>query len=112
MKFRALLLALALGLGLASTAEAGTTREEAVKNADTDNNGRLDGKEAKYLKKNHPKMYANLMGFCEDAKEHPKKNGVDLPAEPTKKQKQCKKKHIAKPFLRAWVDQKKDGNDD
>ena len=111
MKVRALLLALALGLGVASTAEAGVTREEAVKTADTDNNGRLDGKEAKTLKKAHPKMYANLMGFCDVAKDAPKKNGVDLPAEPTKKQKHCKKKHVSKPFLRAWIDQKKDADD-
>ena len=100
-----ILLAAALVLGatsFVSDAHAGD-RREVVKAADTDNNVRLDGKEAKTLKKEHPKMYDNLMSFCEAASEHPKKNGVDLPENPTKDQLECKKKHISKPFLLAWI---------
>ena len=114
MSIRNALVAISLvfALGTSFAAEAGDSREEAVDKADMDNNGRLDGKEAKTLKKNNPIMYDNLQSFCDRAKDAPKKNGVDLPADPTKKQEQCKKKHIAKPFLKAWIEQKQDAQDD
>jgi hypothetical protein len=101
---RILVAALLTG-SIVSTAYAGETRREAVAAADADNNHRLDGKEMKSLKTNHPKMYDNLVGFCEDAAEHPKKNGVDLPENAEKDQTQCKKKHVAKPFIVAWLAQ-------
>lgn len=90
----------------ASQALAGepeTKRDVVVEKHDIDGNKRLDGKEMKNFKKANPKMYESLMAFCEVATEHPKKNGVDLPADPTKQQLQCKKKHVSRLFLNAWT---------
>lgn len=83
--------------------EPETKRDVIVAKHDADDNKRLDGKEMKNFKKQNPKMYDSLMTFCEAAKEHPKKMGVDLPAEPTKKQLQCKKKHVSRLYLNAWT---------
>lgn len=113
MTFRNLLAATALfgvigGMAVADDAFAKTKRHEVINEADFDNDKRLDGKEMKHIKKNNPKMYDSLVAFCEEAKDHPKKMGVDLPADPSKKQKQCKKKHVAKPFLMAWAEKGQD----
>jgi hypothetical protein len=98
--------AVVIGLALAPVAfAAGMTREAAVKAADLNGDTRLDGKEMKRLKKEHPKMHANLMSFCESAKVDAKAAGVELPKDPLKQQLHCKKKHVARPFLKAWVDQ-------
>jgi hypothetical protein len=99
------LFATALIAGFASPALAGDTRREAVKAADADDNFRLDGKEAKTLKKDHAEMYDNLLAFCETSVDAPKKNGVELPDGATDDQKECEKKHVAKPFLMAWIAQ-------
>jgi hypothetical protein len=107
MSVRTLLAAAALSAFAfhAVDASAGVTRREAVHEADADSNGRIDKKEAKTLKKVHPEMYDNLLGFCEAAVEHPKQNGVDMPDNPSKDQMECKKKHFAKPYLMAWIAQ-------
>jgi hypothetical protein len=93
---------------LHSETAAADTRREAVKAADEDNNMRLDHGEMKNLKKSNPKMYDNLRAFCDVAKDHPKQHGVDLPADPGKKQDDCKKCKVAKPFVMAWIEQTED----
>lgn len=83
--------------------EPETKRDVIVAKHDADDNKRLDGKEMKNFKKANPKMYDSLLTFCEAANEHPKKMGVDLPADPSKEQLQCKKKHVSRLFLNAWT---------
>ena len=83
--------------------EPETKRDVIVEKHDADGNKRLDGKEMKNFKKGNPRLYESLLTFCEAANEHPKKMGVDLPAEPDKKQLQCKKKHVSRLFLNAWT---------
>lgn len=83
--------------------EPETKRDVVVEKHDANGDKRLDGKEMKTFKKENPKMYAALVEFCGVAKDAPKKNGVELPKDPTKKQLQCKKKHVSRLFLHAWT---------
>lgn len=83
--------------------EPETRRDQVVHAVDADGDSRLDGHEMKTLKKSYPRLYENLREFCDAAKEHPKANGVDLPLDPSRKQKQCKKRHVAAPYLTAWA---------
>jgi hypothetical protein len=99
----AFVLACALIAAPAMADEPETKRDVIVEKHDADSNKRLDGKEMKNFKKQNPKMYESLMTFCEAANEHPKKMGVDLPADPSKEQLQCKKKHVSRLFLNAWT---------
>jgi hypothetical protein len=83
--------------------EPKTKRDEAVAAVDENRDQRLDKKEMKNLKKGHPLMYDSLRDFCEDAVDHPKRNGVELPPNPSKDDLQCKKKHVAAAYLTAWA---------
>lgn len=101
----ALILIASLAAPLTAHADSGpeTKRDVIVAKHDLDGNKRLDGKEMKEFKKENPKMYDALVAWCPDAKDHPKKNGVELPATPDKKQLQCKKSHVSRLFLNAWT---------
>lgn len=105
MKTRLILVLAATLAANIARADSGpeTKRDEVVAKHDLDGNKRLDGKEMKEFKKENPKMYDALIAWCPDAKDHPKKNGVELPASPDKKQLQCKKKHVSRLFLNAWT---------
>ena len=92
----AFILAFTLIANQAMADEPETKRDVIVAKHDADGNKRLDGKEMKNFKSGNPKMYDSLLTFCEAANEHPKKMGVDLPADPDKKQLQCKKKHVSR----------------
>lgn len=99
----AFVLAFTLLANQAMADEPETKRDVIVAKHDADGNKRLDGKEMKNFKNGNPKLYDSLLTFCEAANEHPKKMGVDLPADPDKKQLQCKKKHVSRLFLNAWT---------
>jgi hypothetical protein len=100
-----MLLPLALGLSSVALADEDpeTKRDVVVNKMDKDNNKRLDGKEMRTFKKTHPKMHESLMNFCDKAKDHPRKMGVALKKDASRKQKQCKKCHVARPYLVAWT---------
>lgn len=84
-----------------SSADA-ETRQQAIENHDYNADTRLDGKEMKDFKKDHPKMFDSLMAFCDDSKDDPRAMGVKLPDDPVRQQLHCKKKHVARGFLIAW----------
>ena len=92
-----------LGATSASANEPDTRRDEAVKAVDEDGNFRLDHSEMRALKKSYPVMYESLRDFCDIAKDDPEGNGVKLADDPTRKQQQCKKCHVARPYLNAWT---------
>ncbi len=94
-----------LAAGELALAKEHVSRAEAVKAADFNDDTRLDKKEVKALKEKHPRMHENLMDFCKAAKKDPQSMGVKLPPDPKRQQLHCKKKHIARPFLNAWIEQ-------
>ena len=86
-------------------AKDGVTRAEAVKAFDFNEDTRLDKAEVKAFKAKHPRMHENLMGFCKVAKKDPQSMGVKLPPASKRQQRHCKKRHIARSFLIAWMEQ-------
>ncbi len=99
-----------LTAGNIAFAKEHVSRAEAVKAADFNNDTRLDKKEVKYLKTNHPRMHQNLMEFCKVAKKDPESKGVKLPPDPKRQQLHCKKKRIARAYLNAWIEQDPKGD--
>ncbi len=93
------------GLFVSAAAHAEETKRDGIV-AEFDANGdkRLKGKEMRAFRDDRPKLYADLLAFCEVAKEDPKAHGVKLPAKPKGKDKKCKKSHVSKYFLNAWTD--------
>jgi hypothetical protein len=79
-------------------------RKEAIQTYNTNGDDRLKGKEIKMLKRERPRMFDNLMAFCEDALEHPVKNGVIVPADKKEaKRMKCKKSNVGKIYFNAWA---------
>lgn len=79
-------------------------RREAIQKYNTNDDYRLKGKELKNFKNERPRMYDNLVAFCEGAKEHPKKNGVVLPNDKKEAKKhKCTKSNIGKAYFSAWA---------
>lgn len=107
MKFRSALwialFASTLTASVANAEDVETKRDVVVASHDLDGNKRLEKKELKAMKKEHPAMYENLIGWCPDAKEHPKMNGVEMPENPTDDNQDCGKKAVSRIYLNAWT---------
>jgi len=91
---------------------ADNKRREWYQSYDTNGDKRLKGKEAKNFMKDHEKVHAQLMEWCEDAIAKPKKHDVKFPKDEKEKKFKCKKKRFDKPYIQAWVREKDAPKDD
>lgn len=122
------ILAAALLLSMAGTANAGklrggggdndkddgNNRREWVKKFDNNKDGNWRGglfghKDIRGFKKAHPQPYEKLVKFCNRASESPKKFDVNFPKGEKAKKFKCKKGKVDAPYLKAWI---KDAKDD
>lgn len=90
-------------------------RKEWVKKFDHNDDGRwrgFFGKDVRKFKKAHPAQYEKLQRFCENATEKPNKFDVNFPKGEKEKKFKCKKKKVDAPYLKAWVKQANDKDDD
>jgi len=87
-------------------------RREWYQEYDTNSDKRLKGKEAKNFMKDHEKIHAELVEWCDGATEKPKKHDVKFPKDEKEKKFKCKKKRFDKPYIQAWVREKDAPKDD
>lgn len=79
-------------------------RKEAVQTYNSDGDDRWKGKEMRTFKRERPRMFDNLMDFCEQALEHPVKNGVVVPTDKHEaKRMKCKKSNVGRIYFNAWA---------
>jgi hypothetical protein len=78
-------------------------RKEAIQAYNTNGDDRLKGKEIRTFKRERPRMFDNLMEFCDKAVEHPVKNGVVVPTDKHEaKRMKCKKSNVGRTYYNAW----------
>jgi hypothetical protein len=79
-------------------------RKEVIETYNANGDDRMKGHEMHLFKRERPRMFDNLMSFCDAALEHPVKNGVILPTDKhDAKRMKCKKSNVGRVYFNAWA---------
>lgn len=79
-------------------------RAEVMERYDKNADGALKGAELTKIKKELPRLYEGLLGFCEAALASPRDRGVVLPTDEREARKQkCTKCRVDDAYIAAWL---------